>query len=152
MSTRDIVIEDSDFFMCEAFRQIATASDAELERQLDVNGSTVRLAIARYLSGLPLTDFQNPAVMANRIAEFCQKPGCERLEEWWGDLYNQLDTDGIDAVLKTSLDPGEEADDEPETQRTLTNEGRDICQQLERWAKEVESQNHPGNQNASNSN
>ncbi|GAA6617561.1 hypothetical protein [Scytonema sp. NUACC26] len=89
--------------------------------------------------------------MANHIAAFCQQPENENLQEWWGDIYDRLDEDGIDIFVKKSRDPGEEADDEAETKRILTNEGRDIGKYLELWAKEVLSQNHQGNKNASNS-
>ncbi|MFN6571101.1 hypothetical protein [Dendronalium sp. ChiSLP03b] len=141
-------IQDTDFFMCEAFKQILTSPKVELEQKL---GSGASHVIANYLTTLPSEDFQDPAIMANRIAAFCQRPENKNLQDWWGEIYDRLDEDGIDIFVKKSRDPGEEADDEPETTQIITNEGRDICQYLERWAQEVKSQDTQGNQDDSNS-
>lgn len=139
---------DTDTLMCEAFKQILTSPVSQLEQKL---GSEARFAIANYLNSLPSKDFQEPAVMANKIAVFCQLTENKTLQDWWGEIYETLNEDGIDKVIKKSRDPGEEADDEPDTQKILTNEGRDICQYLERWAQEVKSQDNQGNQDGSNS-
>jgi hypothetical protein len=141
-------IQDTDFFMCAAFKQLLTASNHELEQKL---GSKAHLAIAKYFITFPSKDFQNPAIIANHIATYCQQPGNENLQESWGQIYDRLDKDGIDIFVKKSRDPGEEADEPPNTQRIITNEARDICQFLENWGKQILSQNNQGNQDDSNS-
>jgi len=144
----NIDIQDADVFMCAAFKQILTSPKDELEQKL---GSNACLAIAKYLQSLPLNDLHNPALMANHIAAYCQQPGQENLQSWWGEIYDRLDEDGIDKLVKKSLDPSEEADDEPETQRVITNESRDICKYLEDWAKDTLNQDSQGNEDDANS-
>lgn len=147
MSGSDIVINNSDIFICEAFRQILTDTPAELEEKL---GSQGRLAIATYLRQLPPEDQLNPDAMANHITKFCQQLGNEDLKEWLGNIYDRLDEDGIEKLVKKTGDPGDEADAPPEEDRNiLQNEGRDICQSLQHWADEVQNQSNQGNQNVS---
>lgn len=140
-------IQDTDFFMCQAFYQILTSPLDELEQKL---GSKAHIDIAKHFIALPSEAFKNSAVMANRIAEYCQKPGNENLQEWWGEIYDRLDEDGIDNFVKKSRDPSEEADDEaddePESRRFLTNQSRDICKYIEEWAKDTYAQNNQGHQ------
>ncbi|MEQ9483367.1 hypothetical protein [Coleofasciculus sp. F4-SAH-05] len=159
MSSSDSVIKDSDIFICEAFKQILNQPAVELEKTL---GSQMPGDIRLYLRQLPSEDYQNPAAMANHITEFCQQPGNEALDEWLGEIYDGLDTDGIDKLVKKTGDPGEEADAPTETNRILINEARDICQYLQNWATQqlnqrnqgnnppVQGQGKPGNQNAAN--
>jgi len=159
MSSSDSVITDSDIFICEAFKQILNQPLVELAKTL---GSQMPYDIHLYLRQLPSEDYQNPAVMANHITDFCQQPGNETLDEWLGDIYDCLDTDGIDKLVKKTGDPGEEADAPTEPNRILINEGRDICQYLQNWATQqlnqtnqrnnspVKGQSKPGNQNAAN--
>lgn len=159
MSSSDISIRDSDIFICEAFRQILANSPAEIEKKLNRQPSP---AIAKYLTQLPPADKLNPAAMANHITAFCQRLGNEDLEEWLGEIYDGLDQDGINKLVKKTGDPGDEADAPTETSRMLSNEGRDICQSLLTRATEVltqtnqgnqtqvQSQGNQGNQNASN--
>lgn len=154
MSSNDISISDSDFFICKAFKQLLADSPAELDQQ-------TRLNIAAYLTQLPPADQFEPTAMANHITEFCQQLGNEDLNEWLGEIYDRLDEDGIDKLVKKTGDPGDEADAPIETNRRLLNEGRDICQSLQTWATEVlnqsnqrnqtqvQSQGNQGNQNAS---
>lgn len=141
MSNNDI--QYTDFFICQAFYQILTSPLDELEQKL---GSKAHIEIAEHFIRLPPEDFQNSAVMANRIAAYCQQPGNESLQEWWGEIYDILDEDGINKMLKQSLDPGEEADDEPETQRFLTNQSRGICKCIKKWAEDNSAQNNQGHQ------
>lgn len=143
MSDSDILISDSDIFICEAFKQILANPPAQLEQKL---GSQAPLAIATYLTRLPSEEQLDPAAMANHITAFCQLEGNEDLEEELGKIYDRLDKDGIDKLVKKTGDPGEEADAPTETGRMLTNEGRDICQSLQHWATEVLNQNSQGNQ------
>ncbi|MFP4124737.1 MAG: hypothetical protein ACLFWI_27815 [Coleofasciculus sp.] len=159
MSSSDSVITDSDIFICEAFKQILTQPLVELEKTL---GSQMPYDIHLYLRQLPSDDYQNPAVMASHITDFCQQPGNEALNEWLGDIYDCLDANGIDKLVKKTGDPGEEADAPTEPNRILINEGRDICQYLQNWATQqlnqtnqrnnppVQGQGKPGNQNAAN--
>ncbi|MGK7874624.1 MAG: hypothetical protein AB4426_15355 [Xenococcaceae cyanobacterium] len=147
MNDSDTII--SDFYICEAFKQILTASSAELEQKLD---SQARQKIATYLVQLPSEDKLNPGTMANHITAFCQQPGNKNLYEWLGDIYDRLDKDSIDKILKKTGDPGEEADEQTETPRMLIQRGRDICQDLQRLATEVQNQSNQGTQNASNPN
>ena len=139
MSSSDISISDSDIFICEAFKEILADSPAELDQQ-------TRLNIATYLTQLPSADQFDPSLMANHITAFCQQPGNEALKEWLGEIYDRLDEDGIDKLVKKTGDPGDEADAPTETRRMLSNEGRDICQSLQNWATEVLNQSNPGNQ------
>ncbi|HEY9801662.1 MAG TPA: hypothetical protein V6D25_14995 [Leptolyngbyaceae cyanobacterium] len=144
---------DTDTLMCKAFKEIVALPASEIEQKL---GSEARVSIANYLNNLPAQDFQNPNVMANHISVFCLSPENKNLRDWWREIYYRLNKDGINKIVKKSLDPGEEADDEPETQNLISNEGRDICLYLERWAQEVknqdnQSQDNQGNKDGSNS-
>ena len=96
MNDNEILIEDSDFFICKAFQEIITSGN-KLEEKL---GSQARLAIVKYLRELPLEDYEDPAVMANRITAFSQLSGYEILNEWLGDIYDRLDESGIEKLLK----------------------------------------------------
>jgi hypothetical protein len=160
MSASDILIRDSDVFICEAFKQILVNPPAQLEQKL---GSQARLAIATHLAQLPPEDQLGPAAMANHITEFCLRPGNEDLKEWLGEIYDRLAEDGIDKLVKQTLDPGDEADAGTEMETILlTNESRDIWQFLQNWATEelnqsnqanqtqVQGQTNQANQNASN--
>ena len=89
--------------------------------------------------------------MADHITAFCEKPGNERLYEWLGEIYDRLDEDGIDKLVKKMGDPDDEVDNKPIPTRMLNNEGREICQDLQNWATEIEQKqnrlteddNHP---------
>lgn len=139
-------MDDSDFFICEAFRQILVSSGMEGDRQLN---EETTVSLANYLAQLPPQDHLNPAIMANHITAFCQQPGNEELKEWLGEVYDRLDRDGIDKLVKKTGDPGPEVDSKPITPRLLYNEGRNACQFLQKWATEVQTQNVQGNQNVS---
>lgn len=143
MNDSHAFINDSDILICQAFKQLLINPPVELEEKL---GSQARLAIATCLAQLPPEDKLDPDKMANHIAEFCQQPGNEELEECLGDIYNSLDKDGISNLLKKTNDPGDNADISTETTRMLTNEGRDICQFLQGWAAEELNQSNQGNQ------
>ncbi len=147
MNENDTLIQDSDFFICKAFKEIITARN-ELENKL---GSQARLAIDKYLVKLPSEDFKDPSVMANHITAFSQRSGNESLNEWLGEIYDRLDESGIEKILKKMGDPGEEADAEPQIRRNITNEARDICKDIEIWAKQ-ERDNNQSDRNDSNSN
>ena len=133
---------DSDIFICEAFRQILVAPAAEVEEKLT---GERRLAIANYLAGIPQSDKLDPEEMADRIAAFCEFPGNEDLEQWLGEIYDRLDPEGIDKIVKKTGDPGDEADAPPKRNRQiLSNEGRDICEELQRWAQEERDKQSKG--------
>lgn len=131
MSSKDIEMNNSDFFICAAFRQMLLDSDPETEGKLD---RATAVSIANYLAQIPPEEQLEPAVMANHITEFCQQPGNERLYEWLGEIYDRLDEDGIDKLVKKTGDPDETADGPPQAERMLYNEGRDICDFLQKWA------------------
>lgn len=160
MNDNDTSINDSDILICQAFKQILTNSPIKMKEKLT---NQVGFTIATYLAQLPLEEKLDPAKMANHITEFCQRPGNEYMEECLGDVYDSLDMDGIDNLVKKTGDPGDNVDDSAEIKRMLANEGRDICQFLQDWASEelqqsnqngakVVNQNNQGNQNVSNSN
>ncbi|AVH66190.1 hypothetical protein [Nostoc sp. 'Peltigera membranacea cyanobiont' N6] len=163
MNDNDTFVNDSDILICQAFKQILTNPPVKLEEKLS---NQVRFTIATYLAQLPLEEKLDPAKMANHITEFCQQPGNEYIEESLGDVYDSLDQDGIDNLVKKTGDPGDNVDDSTEIKRMLANEGRDICQFLQGWANEelqqrnqinqnvakVVNQKNQGNQNVPNSN
>ncbi|NER38969.1 MAG: hypothetical protein F6J93_34270 [Oscillatoria sp. SIO1A7] len=142
---------DSDIFICEAFRQILVSPAAEVEEKLT---GARRMAIANYLMEIPQGDKLDPEEMADHIAAFCELPGNEDLERWLGENYDRLDPEGINQIVKKTGDPGDEADAPPKQNRPiLSNEGRDICEELQRWAREErDKQSKGGSQNVSNSN
>ncbi len=149
MSNNDILIEDSsDLFICKAFYEIITAGK-ELENKL---GNQARLAIVNYLVEIPSEEYQDPSAIANRITAFSQRSSDnENLNEWLGEIYDRLDETGIEKILKKTGDPGEEADEDPQMTNNISNEARDICKDIKRWAKE-ERDNNQSDRNDSNSN
>jgi hypothetical protein len=90
--------------------------------------------------------------MANHITAFCQKPGNESLNEWLGEIYDFLDEDGINQLVKKTGDPDDIATAISQNPRQRINESRDICQSLQSWANNVRNQSNQQNQNATNSN
>jgi len=141
MSSSDIEMNNSDIFICAAFRQMLLDSDPEGENQL--NRETA-ISIANYLAQIPPDDQLQPAVMANHITAFCERSGNEQLYEWLGEMYDRLDKDGIDTLVKKTGDPDDEVDSPSITTRMLENESRDICNFLQKWA--IKNQNNPENQ------
>ena len=133
MSNSENKMSDSDFFICAAFREMLGLSGTEEQKKID---RETAISIAHYLTELPPEDKLNPAAMANHITAFCQQPGNEQLNEWLGGIYDRLDEDGIDKLVKKTGDPDDEADGHPITKQMLENEGRDACQDLEKWATE----------------
>jgi len=149
VSSSDIVISDSDIFICEAFRQILATPTAELIEKL---GSKAPLAITNYLESIPQHEQLNAEIMANHITAFCQQPGNENLNEWLGTIYDSLDENGIDKVVKKTGDPDDKATAIAPNSRQRLNESRDICQFLQDWAKkDVQDDSNQGNKNATNS-
>nr|WP_019488107.1 hypothetical protein [Kamptonema formosum] len=143
------MISDSDFFICEAFSQILASPPAELAEKF---GSETPLAIANYLQNIPPAEQLDSAAMANYITAFCQKPGNENLNERLGEIYDSLDEDGIDKLVKKTGDPDDIATAISQNPRQRINESRDICQSLQSWANNVRNQTNQRNQNATNSN
>jgi hypothetical protein len=160
MNDNDTSINDCDILICQAFKQLLTNPPINVKEKLT---NQVGVTIATYLAQLPLEEKLVPAKMANHITGFCQRPGNEYMEECLGDVYDSLDMDGIDTLVKKTGDPGDNVDDSAEIKRMLANEGRDICQFLQDWASEelqqshqnganVVNQNNQGNKNVPNSN
>ncbi len=137
----------SDYYICKAFKTILTASSDTFKQKLDTPSYQ---DIYSYLDGLPETDKNEPEKMANYITSFCEQPGNETLYDWLGEIYDQLDEDGIDQLVKKTGDPPEEADDTPEMERLITQKSRDICQELPKLAAE-KAQNNSEEQHDSNS-
>ncbi|BAI91339.1 MULTISPECIES: hypothetical protein [Limnospira] len=134
MSNSDIQMSESDFFICVAFHEMLGLSGTEEQQKLD---RETAISIADYLTKLPPEDKLNPAAMANHITAFCQQPGNEQLKEWFGEIYDRLDEDGIDKLVKKTGDPGKKAYGLPITGRDIENEGRDACQDIQKWATEI---------------
>lgn len=135
MSNSDIQMSESDFFICVAFHEMLGLSGTEEQQKLD---RETAISIAHYLTKLPPEDKLNPAAMANHIPAFCKQPGNEQLNEWFGEIYDRLDEDGIDKLEKKTGDPDDEADGPSITPGQLKNEGRDILEDLQKWATEME--------------
>ena len=149
----EIEITESDFFICKAFEQILKTPRTELNAKLGDKGY---LAIANYLTQIPVDDCLDGSKMANYITAFCQQPGNKVLYEWLGKIYDQLDIDGINNILKKTGDPGDEADQPSDNVDVLKvdvlkNDSRDICLFLQDWAKETPKSDNPENQNGSDS-
>lgn len=134
MSNNDIQMSESDFFICAAFQEMLGLSGTAEQQKLD---RETAISIAHYLTELPAEDKLNAAAMANHITAFCQQPGNAQLNEWLGEIYDRLDEDGIDKLVKKMGDPDDEADGPSITKKMLENEGRDACQDLEKWATEM---------------
>ena len=137
-----------DVYTCEALRQILTAYTNNQEQKID---SAVYEQLFAYLQQLPSEDFHEPARMANHITSFCQQPENKILYEWLGEIYDRLDDNGIEKIVKQTLDPGDKADKEPDSSRIIQQKGRDICQNLERLVGEWQEQNNREQQNTSKS-
>lgn len=144
----EIEITESDFFICKAFEQILKTPRTELNAKLGDKGY---FAISNYLTQIPVDDCLDGSKMANHITAFCQQPGNEVLYEWLGKIYDQLDIDGINNILKKTGDPGGEADQPIDNLDGLENDSRDICLFIQDWAKETPKPDNPENQNGSDS-
>ena len=149
----EIEITESDVFICKAFEQILKTPRTELKAKLGDKGY---LSIANYLTQIPVDDCLDVSKMANYITAFCQQPGNKVLYEWLGKIYDQLDIDGINNILKKTGDPGDEADQPSDNADVLKvdvlkNDSRDICLFLQDWAKETPKSDNPENQNGSDS-
>lgn len=142
MSSSKINMNNSDFFICKAFREMLIGVDTENKLQLD---SETVVSLANYLAQIPPAEQLQLSVMANRITKFCQQPGNEQLSECLGQIYDRLDRDGIDKLVKKTGDPGETADDSSQAKQILDNEGRDICDFLQQWVSK--NQNPPKKEN-----
>jgi hypothetical protein len=138
----------SNLYICEAFKEILLTPPAEFQ-QIVITPSYQN--IIAYLAQLPQTEQNEPAKMANHIASFCQQPNNKNLYDWLRKNYARLNQDGINTLVKNSRDPGEEADDEPETMRLILQKSRDICQELQQLAA-GQTQSNPENQDESNQN
>lgn len=123
---------DSDILICQAFDRLLSTPTAELKTKL---GAQIPLTIANYIAELPPEEILDPPVMANRISEFCERPGNEALDDWFLDIYNSLGKDDIQSLVKKTGDPGEEADAPVES--PIVNEGRDIGVSLARRSLEI---------------
>ena len=149
----EIEITESDFFICKAFEQILKTPRTELNAKLGDKGY---LAIANYLTQIPVDDCLDGSKMASHITAFCQQPGNDVLYKGLKKICNQLDIDGINNILKKTGDPGDEADQPSDNVDVLKvdvlkNDSRDICLFLQDWAKETPKSDNPENQNGSDS-
>jgi hypothetical protein len=142
MSSSKINMNNSDFFICKAFREMLIGVDTENKLQLD---SETVVSLANYLAQIPPAEQLQPSVMANHITKFCQQPGNEQLNEWLGEIYDRLDEDGIDKLVKKTGDPGETADDSSQAKQILYNDSRDIFDFLQKRVSK--NQNTPEKQN-----
>ncbi len=143
------MIEDNDFFICKAFKEIITSGD-ELENKL---GNKARFAIANYLLEIPPEEYENPSAIANHISAFCQRSGNESLYNWLLEIYNRLDETGIEKILKQNRDPGEQAEKDPQMSNILIyNEARETSRYIKRWLKKERDNNNQSTRNDSNSN
>jgi hypothetical protein len=118
----------SDLYICEAFKEILTTPPAGFQQVINTLSYQ---DIITFLVKLPPGDRSDPGKMANHIASFCEQPGRETLQNWLGEIYDRLDGDGIDKLVKKTGDPGDEADDEPKKMRLIVQKSRDICQELQ---------------------
>ena len=121
----------ADFYICKAFKEIVSTSPATFHHSI-TNPSYQD--VRDYLAQLPQSDRKDPAKMANHITGFCQQTGHEALYDWLGNIYDRLDSDGINSLVKKPRDPGDEADDEPGDIRLIRQKSRDICQDLQQLA------------------
>ncbi|MGL4499909.1 MAG: hypothetical protein ACRC2M_10120 [Planktothrix sp.] len=148
MISPEIEITESDFFICKAFEQILKTPRTELNAKLGDKGY---LAIANYLTQIPVDQRVDASKMASHITAFCEQPGNEVLYKWLGKIYNQLDIDGINNILKKTGDPGDEADQPIDNLDGLENDSRDICLFIQDLVKETPKPDNPENQNGSDS-
>ena len=149
MNQNDILIQEKDFYFCQAFQRIINLPSSELVKEL---GNQEDLNAAKdYFANLPTENYQNPMVIANQIASFCRRSENNNLNKLLRKFYLSLDPDGISNLLTTKKDPGETAEADPHIERNMTNEARDICKDIEKWAKQ-EKDNNQSDQNDSNSN
>lgn len=130
----------SDLYICQAFKEILTTPPAGFQKAID---SPSYQDIITFLVKLPQGDRTDPGQMANHIAGFCEQPGHETLQNWLGEIYDRLDGDGIDKLVKKTGDPGDEADDEPEKMRLILQKSRDIYQELQQIVAERTQSNPP---------
>ncbi len=145
----ELHFQTRDVYTCEAFKQILTAYTKNREQNID---SAIYEQLFAYFKQLPSEELLDPAIMANHITSFCQQPENKILYEWLGEIYDRLDDNGIEKIVKQTLDPGDQADQEPDSSRIIQQKGRDICQDLERLVDEWQEPNNQDKQNTSKSN
>ncbi|MGL4498079.1 MAG: hypothetical protein ACRCU2_03370, partial [Planktothrix sp.] len=95
------------------------------------------LEIVKFLSNIPPEDQLNPAAMVKHIGSYCYQPGHEVLKEFYLKSYNSINPEDIKCIEKKTGDPDDEADGPSTAQKMLENEGRDACQDIEKWATEM---------------
>ena len=149
MNQTNILIQEQDYYFCKAFQKIIHLSSSKLDKAL---GNQESLAAAKeYFANLSAESYDNPIEIANQIAAFCRRSENENLNKLLKKNYLNLNPEGIDNLVTTKKDPDDEAEAEPEITRNITNEARDICKDIERWAKQ-ERDNNQSEPNDSNSN
>ena len=149
MNQTNILIQEQDYYFCKAFQKIIHLSSSKLDKAL---GNQEPLAAAQeYFANLSAESYDNPIEIANHIAAFCRRSENKKLNKLLKKNYRSLNPEGIDNLMTTKKDPDDEALADPEIEGELTNEARDICKDIERWAKQ-ERDNNQNDPNDSNSN
>ena len=149
MNQANILIEEKHLDFCKAFQKIIHLPSSKLDKAL---GNQEPLAAAKeYFANLSAESYDNPIEIANHIAAFCRRSENENLNKLLKKNYLNLNPEGIDNLVTTKKDPDDEAEAEPEITRNITNEARDICKDIESWAKQ-ERDNNQSEPNDSNSN
>ena len=130
--------QEQGFYFCKAFQKIINLPLIELAEEL---GNQESLTAAKdYFANLSSESYHNPMVIANHIAAFCRRSENEKLNKLLKKFYLNLNPDGIDK-LTTKRDPDDKTDAEPEETGNLTNEARDVCKDIEGWAKQDRDNN-----------
>ncbi len=97
-------------------------------------GETGFQEIANFLTRISPECRLNPSAMVKHIGSYCYQPGNEVLKKFYLKTYSSINSEDIQAVVKKTGDPDEAADGPPQAKRMLYNEGRDICDFLQKWA------------------
>lgn len=125
-----------------AFQELLKNPPTELYNSIGEEGF---LEIFKFLSNIPSEDQLNPMAMVKHIGSYCYQPGNEVLKKFYLKTYSSINSEDIQAVVKKTGDPDETADDSSQAKQMLYNEGRDICDFLQKWAND--NPKPPENQN-----
>lgn len=117
------------FLSLRAFKELLKNTPDELSNRIGEEGF---FELANYfLNNIPPEDQLNPAAMVNHIVFYCDQTGHEVFEEFYLQTYNTINSEDIQAVVKKTGAPGDEADGPSITKQMLENEGRDGCSSLD---------------------
>ncbi|MCT7956895.1 hypothetical protein [Laspinema palackyanum] len=122
------------FLSLRAFKELLKNPPNDFSNRIGEEGF---LEIANFLSNIPPEDKLNPMAMFQHISSYVYQEGHEVFKEFYLQTYKTINSEHIQYVVKKTGDPDDEADGPSITKQMLENEGRDACQDLQKWETEM---------------